>query len=399
MTMETTRPSTTLAQRFSLLGTETAFEVFARAKALEAQGKSVIHLHIGAPDFDTPAHIVEAGQKALRDGFHKYTPAAGLPQLREAVCADFLRHRRVEVDPANVLIAPGGKPTMYYAIMMFGEPGAEILYPNPGFPIYESVINYSGAKGVPIELSEENGFSFKAEDVLAKINPNTRLLIINTPANPTGGVVPRSEFDALVKGLEEHPHVTILCDEIYSRLLYDNEEHVSILQYPSMVDRSIILDGWSKTWAMTGWRLGYGIWPKHLFAHAERLQINIASCANAAAQVAAVAAMEGTQEPVEVMRKAFDRRRRVIHQGLNDIPGISCVLPKGAFYAFPNVRELDLDTRELEHGLLNEAGVACLSGTSFGAFGAGYMRFSYANSEENILEGLSRVKRWLGERS
>ncbi|MAE45808.1 MAG: aspartate aminotransferase [Planctomycetes bacterium] len=397
--METTRPSTTLAERCSLLGTETAFEVFARAKALEAQGKNIIHLHIGAPDFDTPTHIVEAGQKALRDGFHKYTPAAGLPQLREAVCADFLRHRKVEVDPANVLIAPGGKPTMYYAIMMFGEPGAEILYPNPGFPIYESVINYSGAKGVPIELSEENGFSFKAEDVLAKINPKTRLLIINTPANPTGGVVPRSEFDVLVKGLEEHPHVTILCDEIYSRLLYDNEEHVSILQYPSMVDRSIILDGWSKTWAMTGWRLGYGIWPRHLFAHAERLQINIASCANAAAQVAAVAAMEGTQEPVKVMCEAFDRRRRVIHQGLNDIPGISCVLPKGAFYAFPNVSELGLDTRELEHGLLNEAGVACLSGTSFGAFGAGYMRFSYANSEENILEGLSRVKRWLGERS
>ena len=249
----------TLAQRMSSLGTETAFEVFAQAKALEAQGKDVVHLHIGAPDFDTPAHIVEAGERALRDGWHKYTPAQGLPQLREAVSAEFLRHRGVEVDPGRVLIAPGGKPTMFYAIMMFGEPGTEILYPNPGFPIYESVIEWSGATPVPIELAEESGFSFSAEEVLAKVNDRTRLLIVNTPANPTGGVVPRGEMDRLVEGLEAHPHVTVLCDEIYSRLLYDDEEHVSILQYPSMQDRSIVLDGWSKTWAMTGWRLGYGI--------------------------------------------------------------------------------------------------------------------------------------------
>lgn len=379
----------------SSLGTETAFEVFAQAKALEAQGKDVVHLHIGAPDFDTPAHIVEAGERALRDGWHKYTPAQGLPQLREAVSAEFLRHRGVQVDPGRVLIAPGGKPTMFYAIMMFGEPGTEILYPNPGFPIYESVIEWSGATPVPIELAEESGFSFSAEEVLAKVNDRTRLLIVNTPANPTGGVVPRAEMDRLVEGLEAHPHVTVLCDEIYSRLLYDDEEHASILQYPSMQDRSIVLDGWSKTWAMTGWRLGYGIWPAGLVEHAERLQINIASCANAATQIAAIAALEGPQEPVEEMRQAFDARRKVMHAALNDLPGVRCALPKGAFYAFPNTSGTGWSSRDLQDRLLNEAGVACLSGTSFGGFGEGFMRFSYANSIENIEEGLGRVRAWL----
>ena len=385
----------TLAQRMSSLGTETAFEVFAKAKALEAQGKDIVHLHIGAPDFDTPQHIVEAGERALRDGWHKYTPAQGLPQLREAVSAEFLRHRGVEVDPSRVLIVPGGKPTMFYAIMMFGEPGTEILYPNPGFPIYESVIRWSGATPVPIELAEESGFSFSADEVLAKVNERTRLLIVNTPANPTGGVVPRAEMDRLVAGLEAHPHVTVLCDEIYSRLLYDGEEHVSILQYPSMHDRAIVLDGWSKTWAMTGWRLGYGLWPSHLVEHAERLQINIASCANAATQIAAIAALEGPQEPVEEMRQAFDARRKVMHAALNALPGFRCALPKGAFYAFPNTSGTGWSSRELQDRLLTEAGVACLSGTSFGAFGEGFMRFSYANSIENIEEGLGRVRSWL----
>ena len=385
----------TLAQRMSSLGTETAFEVFAKAKALEAQGKDIVHLHIGAPDFDTPQHIVEAGERALRDGWHKYTPAQGLPQLREAVSAEFHRHRGVEVDPSRVLIVPGGKPTMFYAIMMFGEPGTEILYPNPGFPIYESVIRWSGATPVPIELAEESGFSFSADEVLAKVNERTRLLIVNTPANPTGGVVPRAEMDRLVEGLEAHPQVTVLCDEIYSRLLYDGEEHVSILQYPSMHDRAIVLDGWSKTWAMTGWRLGYGLWPAHLIEHAERLQINIASCANAATQVAAIAALEGPQEPVEEMRQAFDARRKVMHAALNDLPGFRCALPKGAFYAFPNTAGTGWSSRELQDRLLTEAGVACLSGTSFGALGEGYLRFSYANSIENIEEGLGRVRCWL----
>jgi len=380
-----------LAQRMSLLGTETAFEVLAKAKRLEAEGKDIVHLHIGAPDFLTPPNIVAAGEKALRDGWHKYTPAKGIPELREAVCEDILTHRGAEVSPDDVLIVPGGKPTMFYAIMMFGEPGKEILYPNPGFPIYESLIRWSGATPVPIELLEENGFSFSAQRVLEQITPNTSLLIINTPANPTGGVLPREELDLLVAGLEVHPHVTILCDEIYSRLLYDGEEHVSILQYPEVRDRAIMLDGWSKTYAMTGWRLGYGVWPSALVDHAERLQINSTSCANAVTQVAAIEALRGPQDAVDAMCAAFDERRLIIHEELNAIPGFSCVMPKGAFYAFPNTSGTGVASRELEERFLNDAGVACLAGTSFGALGEGYMRFSYANSIENIREGLRRV--------
>jgi len=375
----------------SLLGTETAFEVLAKAKRLEAQGKDIVHLHIGAPDFLTPPNIVAAGEKALRDGWHKYTPAKGIPELREAVCEDILTHRGAQVSPDDVLIVPGGKPTMFYAIMMFGEPGKEILYPNPGFPIYESLIRWSGATPVPIELLEENGFSFSAERVLEQITPNTSLLIINTPANPTGGVLPREELDLLVAGLEAHPHVTILCDEIYSRLLYDGEEHVSILQYPEVRDRAIMLDGWSKTYAMTGWRLGYGVWPSTIVDQAERLQINSSSCANAVTQVAAIEALRGPQDAVDAMCAAFDERRLIIHKELNAIPGFSCVMPKGAFYAFPNTSGTGVESRELEERFLNDAGVACLAGTSFGALGEGYMRFSYANSIENIREGLRRV--------
>ena len=375
----------------SLLGTETAFEVLAKAKRLEAQGKDIVHLHIGAPDFLTPPNIVAAGEKALRDGWHKYTPAKGIPELREAVCEDILTHRGAQVSPDDVLIVPGGKPTMFYAIMMFGEPGKEILYPNPGFPIYESLIRWSGATPVPIELREENGFSFSAEHVLEQITPNTSMLIINTPANPTGGVLPRKELDLLVAGLEAHPHVTILCDEIYSRLLYDGEEHVSILQSPEVRDRAIMLDGWSKTYAMTGWRLGYGVWPSSIIDQAERLQINSSSCANAVTQVAAIEALRGPQDAVDAMCAAFDERRLIIHEELNAIPGFSCVMPKGAFYAFPNTSGTGIESRELEERFLNDAGVACLAGTSFGALGEGYMRFSYANSIENIREGLRRV--------
>ncbi|MEE8148329.1 MAG: pyridoxal phosphate-dependent aminotransferase, partial [Longimicrobiales bacterium] len=373
-----------LAQRMSLLGTETAFEVFTKAKALEAQGKDVVHLHIGAPDFETPPNIVEAGQRALRDGWHKYTPAKGLMELREAVVEDLLARRGAEVNPEHVLIVPGGKPTMFFAILMFGEPGSEILYPNPGFPIYESVIQWSGATPVPIELREENGFTFSADAVLAKITPATRLMILNSPANPTGGVVQRAEMDRLAEGLEQHPHVTILSDEIYSRLLYDGEEHVSILNYPALRERAILLDGWSKTYAMTGWRLGYGVWPADLIDHAERIQINSVSCANAATQIAAIEALRGPQEAVEEMRTAFDERRKIIHAELNDISGFSCVMPKGAFYAFPNTSGTGLSSMQLEKQFLYEAGVACLSGSSFGALGEGYLRFSYANSIENI---------------
>ncbi|QDV07092.1 Putative N-acetyl-LL-diaminopimelate aminotransferase [Planctomycetes bacterium Poly30] len=388
----------TLASRMSVLGTETAFEVFAKAKALEAKGKDIIHLHIGAPDFSTPENIVEAGRKALTDGWHKYTPAKGLPELREAVAENILSFRGAEIDPNNVLIVPGGKPTMFYAIMMFGEAGKEIIYPNPGFPIYESMIHWSGAKAVPYGLEEEKGFAFSAEAVLALITPATSLLIVNTPANPTGGIVPRSEMDKLVAGLEKHPHVTVLCDEIYSRQLYDGEEHVSILQYPSMIDRSILLDGWSKTYAMTGWRLGYGVWPSHLIADAERIQINSSSCANAVTQVAAIEALRGPQTAVDEMLASFDERRKIIHEELNAIPGFRCVMPKGAFYAFPNTSGTGIASKTLEDELLNEAGVACLSGKSFGKFGEGYMRFSYANSADNIREGLRRVREHLANR-
>ena len=386
---------TQLAERMSVLGTETAFEVLAKAKALEAQGRDIVHLHIGAPDFKTPENIVEAACKALRDGYHAYTPAKGLPLVREAVCEDIAARRGVEVDPEHVLIVPGGKPTMFYAILMFGEPGAEILYPNPGFPIYESMIRFSGATAVPIELREEQGFTFSAEEVLGQITPRTRLLILNTPANPTGGVVGRSELDALVAGLEDHPQVTVLADEIYSRLLYDGEEHVSILEYESIRERAILLDGWSKTYAMTGWRLGYGVWPASLIREAERLQINSVSCTNAVAQMAGVEALRGPQDAVDRMRAAFDERRAVIVEELNAIPGVSCRTPKGAFYAFANTSGTGVSSRELEQRLLNDAGVASISGTSFGALGEGYVRFSYANSIENIREGLRRVREHL----
>ena len=387
-----------LAEGLSRLGTEPAFEVMARAGALPAEGRDIINLGIGQTDFKTPEHDVEAAVKDLRDGEHGYTPAQGILPLREAVSEDLKRRHDIDVSPDDVVVMPGGKPTMFYAIMMFGEAGKEILYPNPGFPIYESLIHWSGAKAVPYALSEDKGFSFSAEDVLAKITPQTSLLIVNTPANPTGGIVPRAELDALVAGLEAHPHVTVMCDEIYSRQLYDGEEHVSILQYESIRDRAILLDGWSKTYAMTGWRLGYGIWPKDLVAHAERLQINSSSCANAATQVAAVEALRGPQDAVDDMLRAFDERRKIIHEELNAIPGFTCVMPKGAFYAFPNTSGTGIESRVLEDELLNQAGVACLSGTSFGAFGEGYMRFSYANSAENIREGLRRVREHLASR-
>src|ERR1700693_5520484 len=326
-----------MAGRMGVLGTETAFEVLARANALAAQGRSIINLGIGQPDFPTPDHIVEAGRKALADGHHGYTPANGIPTLRAAVAADLWRRHKVEVSPDQVLVVPGGKVTMFFAIMMFGEPGAEILYPNPGFPIYESVIRFAGATPVPVPLYESAGFSFSAEEVLDKITPRTPLLIINSPATPTGGVVPRAELDRLVAGLERHPQVAVMSDEIYCEILYDGAEHVSLLGYPALRDQVILLDGWSKTYAMTGWRMGYGVWPKALFAAAERLAINCHSCVNAAAQYAGIAALEGPREPVHRMVRAFAERREVIVAALNSLPGVRCANPGGAFYTFPNV--------------------------------------------------------------
>jgi aspartate aminotransferase len=385
-----------MAGRMNVLGTETAFEVLARANALVAQGRSIINLGIGQPDFPTPEHIVEAGRKALADGHHGYTPANGIPALRAAVAADLFRRHRVEVSPDFVLIAPGAKVTMFFAILMFGEPGVEILYPNPSFPIYESVIRFSGATPVPIPLHESAGFSFSAEEVLDRVTPHTRLLIINSPANPTGGVVPRHELDRLVAGLERHPQVAVLSDEIYGEILYDGAEHASLLAYPSLRDRLILLDGWSKTYAMTGWRLGYGVWPKAIFAAAERLAINCHSCVNASAQFAGIAALEGPREPVQRMVAAFAERRDVIVGALNSLPGLRCARPGGAFYTFPNVTGTGLDARTLQGKLLEEAGVATVAGTSFGAFGEGYLRFSYANSREAIAEAIERIRKLLG---
>jgi aspartate aminotransferase len=388
-----------MAGRMGVLGTETAFEVLARANALAAQGRSIINLGIGQPDFPTPEHIVEAGRKALKDGHHGYTPANGIAQLREAVAADLYRRHRVEVSPARVLVVPGGKVTMFFAILMFGEPGVEILYPNPGFPIYESVIRFSGATPVPIPLYERAGFSFSAAEVLDKITPRTRLIIINSPANPTGGVVPRAELDRLVAGLEHHPQVAVMSDEIYGEILYDGAEHVSLLGYPSLRDRLILLDGWSKTYAMTGWRMGYGVWPEALFAAAERLAINCHSCVNAATQFAGIAALTGPREPVTRMVAAFAERREYIVEALNGLPGFRCARPGGAFYTFPNVTGTGLDARALQGRLLEEAGVATIAGTSFGEFGEGYLRFSYANSREAIAEAVERIRRLLGNLS
>jgi aspartate/methionine/tyrosine aminotransferase len=377
-----------MAGRMGVLGTETAFEVLARANALAAQGRSIINLGIGQPDFPTPDHIVEAGRKALADGHHGYTPANGIPPLRQAVAADLWRRHKVEVSPDQV--------TMFFAIMLFGEPGVEILYPNPGFPIYESVIKFSGATPVPVPLYENKGFSFSAEEVLEKITPKARLLIINSPANPTGGVVPRAELERLVAGLEKNPHVAVMSDEIYGEIIYDGAEHVSLLSYPSIRDQVILLDGWSKTYAMTGWRMGYGVWPKALFPYAERLAINCHSCVNAAAQYAGIAALEGPREPVHRMVKAFAERREAIVAALNGLPGVRCANPGGAFYTFPNIAGTGYDARSFQSELLDQAGVATIAGTSFGAFGEDYIRFSYANSLEAITEAIERIRNFLG---
>lgn len=380
-----------ISSKISLLGTETAFDVLARAAKLSASGMDVINLGIGQPDFPTPDAIVQAGIDALKNGHHGYTAANGTQELREAVAQDILKYRGVPVSADNILIMPGGKPTMSFAIELFGEAGAEILYPNPGFPIYESMIRYSGAKPVPIPLLEEQGFSFDAHQVLSLVNSNTRLIILNSPANPTGGIVDKRQLEKLVDGLKKWPDVYILSDEIYSRMTYDGQQHVSLLSFSDLRERLIILDGWSKTYAMTGWRLGWGLWPEHLVPEVTKLCVNYHSCVNAAAQMAGITALTMDQSPVDEMMHAFNERRLLIHQRLNDMPGISCVLPKGAFYAFPNIQGTGKTAKELQDILLNEQGVASIAGTSFGSFGEGYLRFSYANSLDNINKAMDRV--------
>lgn len=380
-----------LAPGMARLGTETAFEVLARAAELERQGRDIINLGIGQPDFRTPAHIVEAAVRALRDGQHGYTPAQGILPLREAVAADISARRGIEVSPANIVIMPGGKPTMFFAVLMFGRADVEIMYPDPGFPIYRSMIEYTGARPVPIVLREENEFAFSADEVLAGITPKTRLVIVNSPGNPTGGVTPREEIDKLVAGLASHPQVALMSDEIYSRMLYEGREHVSFLGYPEVRDRLIILDGWSKTYAMTGWRLGYSVWPDALVSQAVRLCVNNHSCVNAPTQYAGIAALTGPQEAVDEMMHAFDERRRAIVPLLNQLPGFRCRDPGGAFYAFPNIEGTGMSAKELQVRLLEEAGVATVAGPSFGVHADGYIRFSYANSTDNIRRAVERI--------
>ncbi|TDT96427.1 aspartate/methionine/tyrosine aminotransferase [Azorhizobium sp. AG788] len=389
----------TTVAAFDRIGEENAFAVLARATTLAAQGRDIINLGIGQPDFRTPEHIVEAAIKALKDGQHGYTPSVGIQPLREAVARDLHKRFDVEVDPGLVMIMPGGKVTMYAAILLFGEPGAEILYPDPGFPIYRSMIEYTGATPVPVPIREENGFAFSAEETLALITPKTRLLIINSPANPTGGVTPKAEIDKLVKGLADHPHVALMSDEIYDQFLFDGEHHQTLLAYPEIRDRLILLNGWSKTYAMTGWRLGYSIWPKALYDKVRKLSVNAWSCVNAATQYAGIAALEGPQEPVAAMLAEFDRRRKLVVEGLNALPGVTCATPKGAFYAFPNVSRTGwASAKALASALLEDAGVATIGGPDFGVHGEGYIRLSYANSAENIARALERMGAFLSER-
>jgi len=384
---------------FSRIGEENAFAVLARATELQRQGRDIINLGIGQPDFRTPENIVEAAIKALRDGHHGYTPATGILPLREAVSADLKKRFNVEVSPELVMIVPGGKVTMFMAILMFGEPGAEILYPDPGFPIYRSMIEFTGAKAVPVPIREENGFAFSADETLSLITPKTRLLIINSPANPTGGVTPKSEIDKLVKGLERFPDVAIMSDEIYAQMTYDGEQHQTLLAYPEIRDRLILLDGWSKTYAMTGWRMGYSVWPKPLYDAARKLAVNSFSCVNASAQYGGLEALTGPQDAVHAMVAEFDRRRKVVVEGLNKLPGVSAATPKGAFYAFPNISKTGWRAKPLASALLEEAGVATIGGPDFGVHGEGFIRLSYANSTENILRALERIEKFLNEHS
>ena len=379
-----------ISKNIQNLGTENAFVVLARAEELSRKGKNVINLGIGQPDFKTANHIVEAAIKALKDGHHGYTPGNGILELREAITEDiYIRHKE-KINPDQVVVVPGGKVTMWHCILMFGGKENEILYPNPGFPIYESAINYSGAKAIPIPILEENNFSINIEQIVSLINNKTSLLILNSPGNPTGGLIKKSDLDILVKKLEEFPNLYILSDEIYSQILYD-ENYNSMLKYSSIKNRLIILEGWSKTYAMTGWRIGYGIWPLKLAEKATRLNVNSISCTNAPTQYAAIAALKGTQDQVKTMVKEFKERKELIVNMTNNIPGFSCITPEGAFYTMPNIKKTGLSSKEMETLLLEKLYVASVAGTSFGSYGEGYIRFSYANSKENIKRALNRI--------
>jgi aspartate/methionine/tyrosine aminotransferase len=382
-----------VAERMNHIGQETAFQVLVRAQALEARGRSVIHLEIGEPDFETPGHIVARAQQALEEGYTHYGPGAGLPHLRKAVSSYLKRWRGLDIDPARVVITPGAKPVMFFAILALINPGDEVICPDPGFPIYESMARFVGGTPVPMALREERRFRFDPDEFRQLVTDRTRLIIINSPHNPTGSVLTRADLEVIAEVARERDLI-VLSDEIYARLLYSGQ-HESIATLDGMLERTVLLDGWSKTWAMTGWRLGFGVFPEELVPHVERLISNSVSCTASFAQEAAVAALEGPQDTVERMREEFARRRQAIVDGLNCLPGVHCQEPDGAFYAFPNITGTGFGSRELADRLLEDAGVACLSGTAFGANGEGFLRFSYANSLANIHEALERMQRLL----
>lgn len=392
MAMEIGAKKAGLAQRMSRLGTETAFEVLARARALEERGKSIIHLQIGEPDSPTPSHICEAAKKALDEGFTHYTPSAGHAPLRDAVVRWVRKARGVELRRENVVITTGGKPVIFHCILALVEAADEVIYPNPGYPIYESVIQFVGAKAVPLPILEEKDFRFDIRDLEKRVSRKTKMIILNSPQNPTGGILAREELRRVAELARQHD-CWILTDEIYSQIIYEGARFESIMTEPGISDRLIVLDGWSKAYAMTGWRMGYGIMPQELAVAVTRLITNSEACNNSFAQIGGIAALEGSQEEVRRMVAEFQKRREVIVDGLNRIKGFSCRRPQGAFYVFPNIQRTGKSSRELADYLLNEAGVACLAGTCFGSFGEGYLRFSYANSIENIQEGLRRIEK------
>ncbi|MDA0734776.1 MAG: pyridoxal phosphate-dependent aminotransferase [Chloroflexi bacterium] len=383
-----------LANRMMNLGTETAFEILAKARALEAQGKEIIHLEIGEPDFDTPKHIVETGIKALQDGQTHYGPTPGLPQLREAIARNSREVRGIDTDPSHVVVTPGAKPIMFYVILALAEPGVEVIYPNPGFPIYESMIRFCGATPVPMQLLEEKNYHPDLKDLEQKITDRTRLIIINSPENPCGSTLSRAELETIANLAKQRKDLYVMSDEIYKDILYVGEHH-SIAAFPEMADRTIILDGFSKSYAMTGWRLGYGIMPEELVPHITKLAVNSVSCPATFSQLAAVAALDGPQDAVQAMAAEFSQRRRLITDGLRSIPGINCPEPEGAFYAFPSIKGTGLSSAEFEERAMSEAGVALLSGAAFGRYGEGYVRLSYANSQENIQKALDNLGKFV----
>ena len=395
MAAQSVRHELLLAGRMARLGTETAFEVLNKAKALERQGKSIIHLEIGEPDFDTPGNVVEAGVDALRNGWTHYGPSAGLPELRETIAEYVSRTRGVKVSPDEVVVVPGGKPIMFFTMLALIDEGDEVIYPNPGFPIYESMINYVGGKAVPIQLHEERDFAMDVNELTPLITDRTKLIILNSPQNPTGGVLQREDIEQVAKAIGDR-NIMVLSDEIYSRLQFEGEPF-SIMSVPGMQERTILLDGFSKTYAMTGWRMGYGVMRADLAAHITRLMTNSNSCTASFTQMAGIEALRGDQSAVGRMCAAFQQRSEVFSAGLNRIKGFSCRMPKGAFYVFPNITKTGWKSKPLADALLEQTGVAALSGTAFGQFGEGYLRFSVANSLENLEEALKRIDKWTKE--